>query len=117
MLSKGFNKEFFESVYKLNECGGSGTGGCGANKASCGRGGGCGFTESLQVMNECGGNSGYSISYSSCGGSGYSSSGCGGSYSDKIGGYCKIGSMVEISYNAGCGVMNTTHGILLGYAD
>ena len=26
MLSKGFNKEFFESIYKLNECGG-----CGAN--------------------------------------------------------------------------------------
>lgn len=51
MLSKSFNKEFFESIYRLNECGSSG---CGSeSEPSCGRSG-CGLKESLQRMNECG---------------------------------------------------------------
>lgn len=116
MLSKSFNKELFESIYKLNECGGTGTGGCGANKASCGGGGGCGLTESLQVMNECGGDSGYSISYSSCGGSGYSSSGCGGWSSHSSSHSCEIGRRVRIAVRAGCGE-GVEVGRLLGYAD
>ena len=45
MLSKSFNKEFFESIYRMNECGSSGCGGgicgnfvgrCGANQDVCG---------------------------------------------------------------------------------
>jgi len=116
MLSKGFNKEFFESVYRLNECGGTGTGGCGANKASCGGGScGTGFTESLQRMNECG-DSGYSISYSSCGGSGYSSSGCGGWSSHSSSHSCEIGRRVRIIIDGSCGGL-TEVGRLLGYAD
>ena len=103
MLSKGFNKEFFESVYKLNECGGSGTGGCGANKASCGGGGGCGFTESLQKMNECGD-------------SGYSFSGCGGWSSHSSSHSCEVGRRVRIAVRAGCGE-GVEVGRLLGYAD
>ncbi len=112
MLSKGFNKEFFESVYKLNECGGTATGACGANKASCGGGSECGFTESLQKMNECG-DSGYSISYSSCGSTGYSSSGCGGTHRS---GSCEIGRRVRIIIDGSCGGL-TEVGRLLGYAD
>jgi hypothetical protein len=94
MLSKSFNKEFFESVYRLNECGGSR---CGSSDSepSCGRSG-CGFKESLQRMNECGSGS----------------SGCGGwqSYS------CEIGSYVRIAIGSGCGETVET-GRLLGYAD
>lgn len=60
MLSKSFNKEFFESVYRLNECGRSG---CGSSETSSGCGSsGCGFKESLERMNECG------VGSSGCGG-------------------------------------------------
>lgn len=88
MLSKSFNKEFFESVYRLNECGGSR---CGSSETLSG----CGINESLERMNECG------------------SSGCGGwqHYS------CEIGSYVRIIKENSCGVETTEVGRLLGYAD
>lgn len=88
------SKSFFESVYRMNECGGTGTGGCGANKASCGRGG-CGFTESLQKMNECG--SGTSCGYS------YGS----GSYSQGMSDSAKISKALKL--------LNQAVDILSGY--
>lgn len=97
MLSKSFNKEFFESVYRLNEgkCGAP-NGHCGADKFKCGGGNRCGITESLERMNECGG-----------------SSGCGGwqNYS------CEIGSYVRIAKEGVYGGEVIEIGRLLGYAD
>lgn len=94
MLSKGFNKEFFESVYRLNKCGGSRCGSSETPNSKCG-GSRCGITESLERMNECG------------------SSGCGGwqHYS------CEIGSYVRIAKEGICGGGIIEVGRLLGYAD
>lgn len=94
MLSKSFNKEFFESVYRLNECGGSRCGSSETPNTKCG-GSRCGITESLERMNECG------------------SSGCGGwqHYS------CEIGSYVRIAKEGICGGGIIEVGRLLGYAD
>lgn len=96
MLSKSFNKEFFESVYRLNEgkCGAP-NGHCGTDKAKCG-GSRCGITESLERMNECG------------------SSGCGGSWQNYS---CEIGSYVRIVKEGVCGGGVIEIGRLLGYAD
>lgn len=80
-------------------------------REDCG-GSSCGFRESVHKMNECGG-SGISISYSSCGGSGYSSSGCGGTHRS---GSCEIGRRVRIAVGSGCGA-SVEVGRLLGYAD
>lgn len=94
MLSKSFNKEFFESVYRLNECGGSR---CGSDsEPSCGSSG-CGFKESLERMNECG----------------VGSSGCGGWQNSS----CEIGSYVRIVKAGVCGGGIIEVGRLLGYAD
>ena len=117
MLKNFFNDDkLFESVYNEG-CGGPGTGGCGANKLTCGGGSGCGFRESRK-LHECG-SSGYSYSGSSCGGS-YSSdvhlgSGCGAG-GDMSYRFCKVGRRVRISVGSGCG-SHIEVGNLLGYAD
>jgi hypothetical protein len=115
MLSKGFFESIYRESNRIREgCGDNGCGGAEEPHSDCG-GSGCGFRESLHKMNECGSTD--RGLYSGCGGSSrhYKQSGCGSSYSDEIDGYCKIGSIVEISYTNGCGNSFTEHGRLIGY--
>lgn len=100
MIKNYFNDDkLFESVYKMNECGGTPGGGCGANKLTCGGGGGCGFRESK--LRECGSSCDTRSTYG-CGSLGYSHS-------------CEVGRTVKISVGEGCG-SHIAVGRLLGYA-
>lgn len=94
MLKNYFNDDkLFESVYKMNECGGPA---CGANKLTCGGGSGCGFKES--VMKESNGYSSDSYAIGGCGALGYVN-------------YCKVGRFVVVKSRLHGEVI----GELLGY--
>lgn len=99
MIKNYFNDDIlFESVYNEGKCGAP-SGHCGADKLTCGGGGGCGFRESK--LRECGSSCDTRSTYG-CGSLGYSHS-------------CEVGRKVKISIGEGCGA-HIEVGRLLGYA-